>query len=118
MWLKNRLEKHYIHHLQEFYARANRRFELRNGVQTFPSYSDPNKFHLVGYVQKSYTINGTTYIELKTSNSEPLIITTPKYTDASNLEYQAVLCIGVAEHCNGIVDNSVFARTCTEVIVL
>jgi hypothetical protein len=118
MWLKNRLEKHYIHHLQEFYARTEKRFELRSGVKIFPSYKEPNTFHLLGYVQKSYNINGITYIELKASNSEPLIITTPKYTDVSSLEYQAVLCVSVEEHYNDVIDNTIFERVCTEVIVL
>lgn len=118
MWLKETIEKRYLKYLEEFYSRSDKRFMLKNGVQTFHSYTNLNQYHLVGYVEKSYNVNGTTFFELRTANNDTLTITAPKYTDAENLEYQSVLCEGVVEHCTGIVDNSIFERTCSKLTVL
>ena len=118
MWLKEAIEKRYLKYLQEFYSRADRRFMLKNGVQTFPSYVNLNQYHLVGYVQKSYNVNGTTFFELRMPNNELLTLTAPKYTDAQSLEFQSVLCENVAEHCSYIIDNTVFERSCSRVVLL
>ncbi|MCF6340120.1 MAG: hypothetical protein L3J10_05120 [Sulfurimonas sp.] len=118
MWLKETIEKRYLKYLEEFYSRADKRFMLKNGVQTFHSYTNLNQYHLVGYVVKSYNVNGTTFFELRTASNDTLTITAPKYIDAESLEYQSVLCEGVIEHCTGIVDNSIFERTCSKVTLL
>ena len=118
MWLKRIIEQRYLKYLQEFYTRADRRYMLKTGIQTFPSYTNLNQFHIVGYVVKSFNVNGSTFFELRTADNDTLTITAPKYTDAESLEYQSVLCEGVVEHCTGIVDNSIFERTCSKVTVL
>lgn len=118
MWLKQALEKRHLDNLQEQYSRADRRFMLRGGVQTFPSYTNPNNYHLIGYVEKAYNINGTTYLDVRTNNSDTLTITAPKYSKAESLEYTSVLCTEVVEHCNYILDNTIFERTCSKVIIL
>ena len=118
MWLKETIEKRYLKYLEEFYSRAEKRFMLRDGVQTFHSYTNLEQYHLIGYVVKSYNVNGTTFFELRTAHSDTLTITAPKYTKAEDLEYQSVLCEGVVEHYTGIIDNSIFQRTCSNVIIL
>lgn len=118
MWLKKHIEKHYIHFLQEFYSRADKRFSLRKEIKTVPSYLNKTQFHILGYVQKAYTINGSTYLELKSANCEVLVITAPPFTQAEELEFQAVLCTSVVEHHNDILDNTVCSRTCSSVMVL
>lgn len=118
MWLKEAIEKQYLSYLKEFYNRSDRRFMLREGLQTYPSYVNPSRFHMAGYVKKSYNENGTTYIELETSNGKTVTITAPMYTDYRTLEFESVLCEGVVEHINGIVDNTVFMRTCSSISIL
>lgn len=118
MWLKEAIEKQYLKYLKEFYSSAHRRFMLKEGLQTYPSYTNPSQFHLAGYVQNAYNRNGTVYIELVAQNANAVTITAPPYTDYRELELQSVLCEGVVEHVDGIVDNSVFMRTCSEITVL
>lgn len=118
MWLKEAIEKQYLKHLKEYYSAAHRRFMLKEGLQTHPSYTNPSHFHMAGYVEKSYNINGTTYLELKTSSNDILTITTPNFTSVQEMKFQSVLCEDVVEHENGIIDNSVFQRTCSRVVVL
>jgi hypothetical protein len=118
MWLKKTIEKKYLKYLEEFYSRADKRFMLKNGVQTFHSYINLNQYHLAGYVVKSYNVNGSTFFELRTANSDILTITAPKHTSAEDLEYQSVLCESVVEHYTGIIDNSIFQMTCSKVIIL
>lgn len=84
MWLKEAIEKKHLQQLVKSYSRADKRFMLKNGVQTFPSYTNPTQYHVAGFVSNSYNKNGTTFIELKMSNSETLTITTPKHTNAKD----------------------------------
>ncbi len=118
MWLKQGIEKRYLKYLVEFYSRADRRFMLKSGLQTYPSYLNPRQFHIAGYVKKAYTKNGITYIDLETSNNISMTITTPKYTNAIMLEFESVLCEYVTEHTDGIIDNTVFQRSCQKVTIL
>ncbi|WP_428739685.1 hypothetical protein [Sulfurimonas sp.] len=117
MWLKKTIDKHYINFLQEHYARADRRFKLKENIKVFPCHSNPIQYHLAGYVAGAYNHNGTSFIELQTKN-ETLTIVAPKYIDPNDLEFQSVLCVGVIEYHNDILDNSVFMRTCSKVVVL
>lgn len=117
MWLKQTIDKHYINFLQEHYTRADRRFKLKQDIRIFPCHSNPMQIHIAGYVAGSYNHNGTTFIELQTQN-ETLSIVAPKCSDPNELEFQSVLCVGVIEHHNDILDNSVFMRTCSKMVVL
>jgi len=117
MWLKEAIEKRHIDYLLRYYSRADKRFRLKQGIQSYPSYLNANRFHLAGYVKKSYSVNGTTYLELETSNSETVTITAPQYTNAKDLEFETVLCENIVEHF-GILDNVVYQRDCSKITVL
>ena len=118
MWLKQAIEKQHLNYLQEFYSRADRRVMLRDGMQTYPSYTNPNNYHLVGYVQKAYSLNGKTFLEISNSKNEVFTITVYEDIRAESIEYASVLCRDIKEYSNHILDNTIFERTCSQVEIL
>lgn len=118
MWLKKALEKKHINNLKEYYSRSDRRFSLRDGVESHPSFTQTDTFHLAGYVSKAYNINGHTYMELTTTGDGVITITAPKFTKPESVEFLSILCKNVKEYRNNILDHSVHERSCSEVIVL